>query len=64
MKDKGINYPILLDPQGSAAQLYGLRATPTSYLIDKQGTILGGTIGPKQWDSEAAQQLVRELATQ
>lgn len=57
-----MTYPILLDPELTVAQQYGLRATPTSYLIDKEGNVVGGTIGPKQWDSEAAQQLILQVA--
>lgn len=56
-----MTYPIVLDAQMSVAQMYGLRATPTTFLIDKQGNIVGGTIGPKQWESDAAQQLMLQL---
>ena len=62
VKEKGMTYPILLDPDLAVAQQYGLRATPTTYLIDKEGNVVGGTIGPKPWDSEAAQQLILRLA--
>ncbi len=33
-------YTVLLDPDGSVAQTYGVRGVPTKVLIDKNGTIL------------------------
>jgi peroxiredoxin len=35
----GLSFPILLDPTGSVAGVYDLPKMPTSFVIDKNGTI-------------------------
>lgn len=35
----GLTFPILLDPAGEVQQLYAVRGYPTSYLIDREGTV-------------------------
>ncbi|MFQ3675912.1 MAG: TlpA disulfide reductase family protein [Endomicrobiia bacterium] len=37
---RNIDYPILLDRDGSVAQQYGVRGIPTNYLISKDGVII------------------------
>ncbi len=38
-KDKGINYPILLDPKGSIGHMYGAKTTPHMFVIDQKGNL-------------------------
>lgn len=38
-KKAGINFPILLDSEGKAAQAYQIYAIPTTFFIDGSGTI-------------------------
>lgn len=56
-----IRYPIGIDTQHEAATKYGVRGTPTSYLISPQGQVLGGAQGPRQWDNQATQKLLKQL---
>lgn len=35
----GLTFPILLDPSGEVQQLYAVHGYPSSYLIDRDGTI-------------------------
>jgi peroxiredoxin len=55
-----IPYPVVLDAQYEVAQQYGIRGTPTTFLINQQSKVVGGVQGPRQWDSEAAQELIRQ----
>jgi cytochrome c biogenesis protein CcmG, thiol:disulfide interchange protein DsbE len=41
----GINFPILLDEDGEAAEAYYVRGTPTSYYLDTQGVTRDVTVG-------------------
>jgi peroxiredoxin len=61
VKKHGIRFPIGLDPKYRAAQQYGVQGTPTSFLISPNGKLLGVAPGPRQWDSESAQSIVKEL---
>ena len=40
-----LTMPILLDPTGEVARLYQLRSLPSSYFIDRHGTIDDVVIG-------------------
>ncbi len=46
----GYTFPILLDSDGRTGSVYGVRGIPTTYVIDKEGFVLGGTVGGKEWD--------------
>jgi len=41
MKEKGYTFPVLLDSKGEVARTYGIRAIPTTFLIDVEGKIMG-----------------------
>ena len=50
MKEFGMTFPVLLDPDGSAQRAFRLRGLPTSYFIDRQGIIKStytGTMTPE-----------------
>ncbi len=40
-KKMGLNFPVVLDPESSTAEKYGLVGIPVSYLIGSDGKILG-----------------------
>jgi len=46
----GYTFPILLDSEGRTGSVYGVRGIPTTYVIDKEGFVLGGSVGGKEWD--------------
>jgi peroxiredoxin len=52
------SFPVLFDPQGKAAQLYGVTAYPTTYLIDKKGVVRHRVVGAADWTDE---KIVKEL---
>jgi len=39
VQELGLSFPVLLDPTGEVQQLYAIRGYPSSYLIDRDGTI-------------------------
>jgi len=39
VKSKGIRYPIVLDTDGAVSREYDVRAIPTTYVLDRDGTI-------------------------
>lgn len=41
----GLTFPILMDTEGRVSDLYQLRATPTSFFIDKEGIIQEVVLG-------------------
>lgn len=61
VKEHDIRYPVLLDARYEAAQMYSVRGTPTTYLINRKGKVIGGTVGPKEWTSDAAKSAIQQL---
>ena len=63
IKEKKVTIPILLDADGDVTKRYGVIATPTAFLIDRQGRVLGRIVGPRDWDSPAGKALIAGLVT-
>jgi len=57
----GWTLPVLLDPLGDVAEQYAVRAMPTTYLIGRDGTILGRSFGARTWDAPEAVALMEYL---
>jgi peroxiredoxin len=56
-----LNFPILLDTDSSLGMIYGAISIPTTYLIDRDGYIFGGALGPRDWASDDAFELIKSL---
>lgn len=59
-KKGGFNFPILIDPVSETAQAYGITGVPETYIVDKQGILRQKYLGPRDWNSEVAQQMLLE----
>jgi hypothetical protein len=59
--DRGYLAPIVLDRDGAITQEYGIRATPTTFVIARDGTIVGRARGPRPWTGPDARALFRAL---
>lgn len=64
IKKNKIPLPVLLDHDGVIADTYGVRGYPTHYLIDRQGNLIGAAMGPRDWESKEAGNLIRHLVDQ
>jgi len=51
MKGNGYNFPVFLNPDGSAARKFGITGVPETFIIDKKGILRDKVIGPAEWDS-------------
>jgi len=61
VQTNGYTFPVLLDSQGKVANTYGVRAIPTTFLIDFQGKVIGKALGAREWASEDALNLIEYL---
>jgi len=39
LRTRKVTYPMLLDPGSATARLYGVRAVPTTFVLDRTGAI-------------------------
>ncbi len=56
-----LNFPILLDSDGNIGLKYGVRVIPCTYLVDRNGYIIGGALGPRDWASQGSFDLFNHL---
>ncbi len=62
VQERGYRAPVLLDRSGDVTgKLYGVWGTPTSYLIDREGRLVGRAVGPRSWESPAVRHLLVDL---
>ena len=54
-------FHIVMDPPMTLANTYGVRALPSSFIVDRKGTLAVLAIGPRHWDSDASHSLVEGL---
>jgi DsbE subfamily thiol:disulfide oxidoreductase len=59
-----LTYPVVMDPEGEVGLLYGAFGLPASYLIDRNGTVLGRMWGPADWYSPGARKLIGSLVAE
>jgi len=64
VKDFRLGFPVLLDAGSHVFSSYGAPGLPTTILIDRQGRVIGGALGPRDWASDAGRALMRTLLEQ
>jgi hypothetical protein len=50
---------IYYDSNGALSRAVGVNGLPTTFLIDREGRIVGGLEGPAEWDSDESIDLIR-----
>ena len=49
-----LSFTALLDSSGEVGTWFDVNALPTTFVLDKEGRIIGRALGPRQWDSQAS----------
>ena len=60
-KDKPVSFTILLDPTGAVSGAYEVTATPTVFVLSREGKLVGKALGNKPWTSERGHALLARL---
>ena len=58
-----LTFPHLLDVEAKVSSMFAVPGTPTTFLIDREGQVLGVGVGYRDWASPAAHRLVESLLT-
>lgn len=56
-----LTFPVVIDSTGEVARTWGVRATPTHFLIDRAGIVRAGGMGAKDWSTPAAHAVIHAL---
>lgn len=57
----GVTFPLLLDPQHTISQLYGVAGVPTTFLLGRDGRTVALAGGAREWQSPAARRILDVL---
>jgi mono/diheme cytochrome c family protein len=60
----GLSFPHVLDPDTQVASWFDVRGTPTTFLVDRAGNVVGGGSGYRDWSTPEAHQLIQSLLSQ
>lgn len=60
-KDFKLTFTALLDSDGEVGAHFMITAIPTTFILDKEGIIIGKVMGPREWDGEKAFALFEHL---
>jgi peroxiredoxin len=60
--EHGLTFLVATDPGVEVANLYGVRALPATFVVDRRGNLAALALGPRTWDNDAAHSLVEGLA--
>lgn len=54
----GGSFPVLVDPESKIARAYGITGVPETFIVDRQGILREKIIGPFDWNSKPARQMI------
>lgn len=57
-----LTFTALMDTTGEVSTEFGIRAIPTTFILEKSGQILGRINGQREWDSKESVALFENLA--
>ena len=60
-KEFKLSFPVLFDTQGRVADKYEITGHPVTFLIDRQGFLVGKVPGERDWSSSEAKTLLKRL---
>lgn len=57
----GLSFPVLLDQDGSVTATYKAWGHPMTFLIGREGEVVGQIVGAREWTAEPARRLLEAL---
>jgi hypothetical protein len=61
VSERGYVAPALLDLNGRVSDTYGISGTPTTFLVDRSGHLVGRAIGRRPWTGAEGRALLQAL---
>jgi len=59
--ERGYVAPVVLDRDGAVTDSYGVNATPTVFVVARDGTVVGRAIGSRPWTGPDGRALFQAL---
>jgi hypothetical protein len=64
VRDRNVSVDVLLDAGGGAGPAWRVTATPTTFIVGRDGRLRARAIGPKAWTSTQGRALLEALLAQ
>ncbi len=61
IKENKVTLPVLLDIKEKIARTYGVKFIPVTFLVDREGIMVGMIVGERDWSSPEAWSAIKEL---
>jgi peroxiredoxin len=61
IQDRGLTFPVLFDHDGKVGIAYRVHGTPSVFLVDRHGRLVGQAAGPRGWTSDKGRGLFKAL---
>lgn len=61
LKDKPVDFPVLLDPEAEAFTSWNGYAFPTTFVLEREHKIRYAVFGAFEWDAEEVVETLRQL---
>lgn len=61
LKKTPFTFPIVLDPHGENSMMFVGRGIPTTYILDRQGRAIAGTVGGRAWDTSESLETFKSM---
>ena len=61
IREQGVRFPVVIDQYGKAFRSYGVRALPSSFIVNRAGNIEGIAIGQRDWIAAEVTDLIEGL---
>jgi len=61
VEENKINLAVLLDEKGETSRIYRVRMIPTTFLVDREGMVIGVVTGQRNWSLPEAWSAIKEL---
>ena len=61
MERSQYTFPVLLDPKSETLDMFAVTRIPTTFIIDKEGRMIGRAIGPRNWKSPEFESILTQL---
>lgn len=57
----GVTFPILLDSDKAVSSVFGAHNLPLTFILDRDGNVIAGTEGARDWESEESLSVLDEM---
>ena len=61
IKQLGLTFPVVLDPDGMINVLYGVIGLPATFVVGRDGRAVAFAIGPREWHGATGRALIQAL---